>query len=639
VQGSSVPKSVDYLSLKDFIASDLANTSGASTYGKVEWEFEGEKGKFKARKNFLLDITTIDYLYEQTILHLGSQTNKSFIKPELGKMRIAVTGDIWSYFSQAWLNYLTGEVYLQWPGNTLDERIGEQTKRMEEMRKVALDAYALPFDFAAFDHQPQTPETKTLVYKFLIRGQINVPPEDKKEYDLVLGKTTDSFDHSKIIAQLGDKIERYPVQGGLPSGIRLTSLIGNYWNQTMTQISKNWLKEVGMTGELPSWLRGDDSAIYAKTYWGVLAMRLAYAGINAIGNDSKYGIHAGESEFLRVWYGLDKNYGYPNRAIPGLIQRKPWNSEPWDPEGVLKAQLSTIDTLSRRLARQFPELERIVCEDWSRIRKQSVRWLQLPTNLGGLGLLKFEGWTCDISWPRLKHPNITFTNLADRSYEHYQSIFPNWTLTTEELKEVQHSSLVDRTAADDIRGLGSVFRSSYKQALKEMSVAKWYKIDIKTDYLANLPLIADSLARISSHTELSTVITTVGTDFGMYAKHQKWWTEVQELAKIRKIKPVLLLQQFNMNMYVAMKKLERKGLHRGSALDYLFGKISGLSTSPLSPLLVSPIQSALSLSVENWVSSERKWNRETWSWYTSCVASYFAKALDRSKVSQDLFQW
>jgi len=639
VQGTSIPKVVDYLTLEEFIASDLATTGGASTYGKVEWEFEGERDKFKARKNFLLDITTAKYLADETMAHLGKQVNKSFIKPELGKMRIAVTGDIWTYFSQSWLNYLTGEVYLQWPGNTLDERIGEQTARMEEMRAAGKDGYTLPFDFAAFDHQPQTFEIETLARAYLERGISNVPADQLAIWRYVLDLTIVSFSHAVIVAQQGGIMSQYDIEGGVESGIRLTSLLGNYWNGVMTDIGKEWLRSVGLSSELKSWLRGDDSALYGSTYWTVLAMRLCYAGENAVGNDSKYGIHYEESEFLRVWYGREKNFGYPNRAIPGLMQRKPWGSEPWDPEGVIRAQLSTIDTLERRLNRKLDPLRRVVCQDWARIRKQSIRWLQVPSSLGGLGMLKFEGWVPSQAWPHVEHPKIKFTNIESDSFKIYQKQFLSYTLTDNELKQVQEQALIDKTASDDIRGLGSVFRDNYKRELEIMGVTTWSRVSIFHFQTEQLFQTAMSLNKISNQTGLVKAIDTVGSGFGNYIKVQKWWTETQAVARIREIKPMDELKIYNIRMYQAMKALERRGLHRSHALDYLFGKIAGLVVSPLSPLLSSAVQSALSLAIEPWVLSHGRWTRETWGWFTSTISQWYAEMLDKSPLSQELFQW
>jgi hypothetical protein len=640
VQGDSVPQTVEYLTLAQYIESDLASTAGASTFGKVEWEFEGETGKFKARKNFLLDITTVQYLADETMAHLGVQVNKSFIKPELGKMRIAVTGDIWSYFSQSWLNYLCGGVYLKWPGNTMDERIEQQADRMKEMHDAAQGGYPLPFDFAAFDHQPTTDEVQILSRNYLSRGRINVPEEGTHLWERIFKATITSFSKAVIIARDAGEMKEYQVQGGLPSGIRLTSLIGNYWNTTMTQIAKDNLSHLGMHDVPKSWLRGDDSAIYSRSYWGSLLMRLSYAAINAVGNDSKYGIHYQQSEFLRVWYGETKCFGYPNRALPGIIQRKPWNSEPWDPEGVISAQLSTIDTLERRLGRKLDDLKFVVCQDWSRIRKQSTRWLQAPKTIGGLGLMPFEGWIPSKPWPTVEHPRIRFTNVDPNGYMHYEKEFSEWHLSVDQLKEIQSTRMIQKAASDDIRGLGMKFRSQYKLALSELGLIEWRKADIKAFPTGQLTGGAKSLSAVSSPEFLGRIIRNRAGGFGEYRKMEKWWTTVQEVATVRKdIRPIKELSKYNPDMYQELRRLERKGLHRGAALDYMFGKISGLVFSPLSPLLVQAVESALSLNVETWATSTQKWNRETWAWYTSTIANWYARELNRSQLALHYFQW
>lgn len=639
VQGSSVPGHVKFMTLEEYIGSDLAQTGGASTFGKIEWEFEGEEGKFKARKNFLLDIATAKYLAEQTMEHLGYQVNKSFIKPELGKMRIAVTGDIWSYFSQSWLNYLAGAVYLQWPGNTMDERIGQQTERMFDMRKAADKAYPLPFDFAAFDHQPQTSEVEVLSRSYLERGIVNVPFEHLDVFNKVLNSTVVSFSHATIVAREGDETKDFKVEGGLPSGIRLTSLVGNYWNSTMTLIAKENLQRMGVTEKLTSWLRGDDSAIYAKTYWSSLLMRLSYAAINAVGNDSKYGIHWQQSEFLRVWYGTKKCYGYPNRAIPGIIQRKPWGSEPWDPEGVIAAQLSTVCTLERRLDRNLDWLRDVLCLDWSRIRHQTTRWLRLPRTLGGLGMLSFQGWVSSKPWPSVDHPKIKFKNIEPDSWNVYAQRYEEWGLTENEAREIQQETMISKAASDDIRGLGKVFRDKYKTELKMLGTVEWRRVDIKVFPTESLSGGARLLGSLNSKLMLEQVMRSKAATFGEFQRLAQWWKELQTVCRYRDLKPVLELQKYNASAYMELRRLERKGLHRAAALDYMFGSIRGLVVGRLNPLLSGIVEAAMSHSVEAWALGAKKWNRETWSWFTSTVANWYGESLNESQLSQTLFQW
>lgn len=635
VQGNSTPKAVEYMTLTQFIASDLANTHGASTWGKIEWSYGEEKGKFKARKNFLLDIASPEYLAEQTMLNLGKQTNKSFIKPELGKMRIAVTGDIWTYFSQAYLNYLCGGVYLRWPGNTLDESVLEQAERMWEMFKAAELCYGLPFDFAGFDHQPEKDEVKILVGKYLGRGKVNVPMDRVKDWETIFKGTIEGFDNSVMVAQDKGQIMKFGIKGGVQSGIRLTSLLGNYWNSTVTQSCKRFIKGLGLQYDYPSWLRGDDSAIFGKTYWHALIFRLAYAGINAVGNDSKYGIHFQQSEFLRVWYA-DRAYGYPNRALPSITQRKPWSSDPWDPEGVIKAQLVTVDTLERRMQSTYPVLRKSVAQDWSRIRKQSVRWLELPSTLGGLNILPFTGFIPNKTWPRVEHPQVKMQTGAG-SEMRYEERFKEWNPTQGELTQIQQGRMNTKAVADDIRGLGHIFREKYSEELETIKEVEWTKIDLKTFKIDGLDETTRLLNTLENPADLRYMWTMPIDAYGSFRNEENWWKDVCEMARIRKgIRPIEELKNRNIACYTLIRTLERKGLHRAQALDFAFGKVSGILIGSLHPLLAHVVERQVAKTI---MTASHKWDRVTLGWFTSTVAGVFGNSLKMSPLSQKMFLW
>jgi hypothetical protein len=624
------------MSLGEYIASDLATTSGASTFGKVEWEFEGEKGKFKARKNFLLDITTVEYLEAETIRNLGKQVNKSFIKAELGKMRIAVTGDLWSYFSQSWLNYLCGGVYLKWPGNTLDEDVAVQTKRMAVMLEWIMSGYSLPFDFAGFDHQATTDEERIQVRDYLSRGMVNVPLGAQHFWRSVLEATVDSFSNATMLIRDNEKVIREPITGGVESGIRLTSLCGNYWNNTMTSISKDLCARCGLEDNLQSWLRGDDSAIVAHTYWGALAMRLAYAAINAVGNDSKYGILRANSEFLRIWYGEDRCYGYVNRSLPGVLQRKPWGGEPWDPEGVVRAQIEAINTCTRRTGRDNSDLIRMVSREWSMIRGKDTNWLALPIGLGGLGLLPFRGRIPDLNWPKLKHPTVKVTNLEPTSYERYARGKEEWAPTIEELKTIQETTISSKMASDDVRGLGHVFRDSYKKQVKEMGKEEWITYRPTAVPLVELQSIALKLSSIESVPSLAHTISDRPGDFGIAKPIERWWGQLKEMAAVRRDLNIMKeLRGHDLRVWQAVKRWEKRGLHRADALDYVFGKIGGLMVGTLHPLLTAAIESTLAHAVRPW----GKWKREAWGWFTGTFAWMMSAELASSALAKRLFRW
>lgn len=639
VQAGANADKVEYLSLHDYIASELATTKGASTFGKVEWSFNGETGHFKARKNYLLDITTVEYLTEQTILHLGKQVNKSFIKAELGKMRIAVTGDLWTYFSQSWLNYLCGGSYLKWPGNTLDEDISLQTRRMADMLEVINSGYSLPFDFALFDHQPTTEEEKIQSRAYLSSGERNVPTSELSFWNQVVESSVDSFANATLIVRdpKTQRVIEMAIEGGVESGIRLTSLLGNYWNSTMTLIAKDLCHDAGLRDEIPSWLRGDDSAIRTETYWASLAMRLAYAGINAVGNDSKYGIHKGESEFLRIWYGHDGCAGYPNRALPGLMQRKPWASEPWDPEGVLRAQIETIYTLERRTGRKCDDLRNVITREWSKIRGRDTRWLQLPETLGGLNILPFRGDVIGTAWPKVDHPKIEFTNIQTGSEGRYAKGLEQWRPTEKELKEIQHMSLMSKTASDDVRGVGTIFRDKYKKDLADMATGEWRKVKVGHFSIEGVKTEGARVVRLENVSDLTRAISDRPGDFGIGKRIEKWWGDLKRMSSVRKgLKMMDELKAKDIGVWGTIKRLEKRGLHRSSAIDFVFGKISGVLVGKLHPLLSSVIHSALARVT---MLNNAKWSRETWGWFTSTISFGLANDLGESELVHKLFRW
>ncbi|KAL1466843.1 hypothetical protein MTO96_026369 [Rhipicephalus appendiculatus] len=136
--------------------------SGSSSIRRVEYEVEvdGERrrGHFKARKNLILDVFPFDDLVERVRQH-DSQENKALVKSEFGKVRLAVSAPLDVYLQQGFLYGVSGSAYLSWPGNTPEESVGEEMRRTERtFVQMASGAYALPYDFARFDHQPTTDE-------------------------------------------------------------------------------------------------------------------------------------------------------------------------------------------------------------------------------------------------------------------------------------------------------------------------------------------------------------------------------------------------------------------------------------------------------------------------------------------------
>lgn len=149
-----------------FIRAGRWERAGSSSIGRVEISFvtDGKlaRKRFKSRKNFLLDLYTAESLYNRC-LAMTEQANTALIKSELGKIRIAVASPVEHYLMYSWLLSKTGSFYTARWGNTLEETPVQEGARMWRIsRMLRRGLYALPFDYAKFDHQPTSDEIRAI---------------------------------------------------------------------------------------------------------------------------------------------------------------------------------------------------------------------------------------------------------------------------------------------------------------------------------------------------------------------------------------------------------------------------------------------------------------------------------------------
>ncbi|KAL1479037.1 hypothetical protein MTO96_052194 [Rhipicephalus appendiculatus] len=159
--------------------------SGSSLIGRVDYEVEvdgeGRKGHFKARKNLVLDVYPFEDLVQRVRKH-NTQDNRALVKSEFGKIWLAVSAPLEVYLQQGYLYNVSGSAYLSWPGNTLEESVAAEMWRTERtFVRMASGAFALPYDFARFDHQPTTDEVVTFQSITFDRALENaLPPHNEK---------------------------------------------------------------------------------------------------------------------------------------------------------------------------------------------------------------------------------------------------------------------------------------------------------------------------------------------------------------------------------------------------------------------------------------------------------------------------
>lgn len=378
-----------YTTFSQFVQSCKWSTSGASSVGRGTLTLpDGTTTKFKCRKNNVVDFVSLDQLTTDAIAS-QSQVNTTIVKSELGKIRIAVAGDMYTYLKMAWIDSLLGGTYYEWEGAVHDEDFLSTTKRLNEMLSACAHFFGLPYDFDGFDHQPLTEELVGIVSFLIEVARVVVPPEGLPEFDTIASSIVKGFNDAVLVCRYEGEEATYPVTGGLCSGLFWTARIGDAWNMVVTFLVRQVLKLLTRQDFALNYIKGDDSGVFTKTWQqGVLA-DLAYKIVGAVGGEGKYSLQAGKMEFLRVWFE-HRCDGYPARVLPGLNQRKPWTSEPWTPTMELQAIYNQIRTLRRRVPADRVSAVNLV---WRGLRHAWCRSHNLPdavcwtsTRMGGLGI-------------------------------------------------------------------------------------------------------------------------------------------------------------------------------------------------------------------------------------------------------------
>jgi len=574
-----------YITFEEYITNGEWLTSGSSSIGHVHWEMDSKTGHFKARKNMLLELYTPQQIIDLVNNWDGVLYSKAIIKNELGKVRIAVASNLEAYLTESYLVRLTGHIYKGWEGITLDENPNEYIKRAKDTQKLlSQGAFCLPFDYAGFDRQPQTWEVQKIVSYYANHNASNVPPQDRSRITAMLSKTLKSYSHSVLLGTNAGKTKEYTVEGGVPSGVRLTSLVGNVWNAVMTRIARDRVKAIlGYDPVLQVSLRGDDSLIVCKTGIECYMVRLAYQSINAIGNNLKFGITQSEGEFLRSVYTPTKVTGWVNRAIPSITQRKPWNPEPWTPNSEPKILHDNIDLMMRRIGLKDSRLHHAAKMKWSHYVHQSYKWLELPVRLGGFGLYEWDGWVPDRRLPSAQKPSIVVK-------EELIATAPTWIeLTATEVAQLAQTKMTSKMVADDIPGIQTTLTRKLKDKYKKTEIT-WEQHKVTTYKLPfnNITLAIGPTKIPKFHAKVDTQSTTNFPHLTQFLR------EYNEVANIKTI-PTLstYLPENYPSVWEMVSQLEKQGWHRTDAINLTLGKIPTEPTQNINPTLTPYVQQYL----------------------------------------------
>lgn len=463
---------VQWVSFDDYVLQTKWLTSGASSQGRLEFRTpDGQQHSVKARKNFLPDVMPLPELVALAKSREG-QAHTTIVKSELGKIRLAVAADIEGYLKMSWVNYLLNGAYRQWPGSTIDESTEVQTDRMITMLELCARSYGLPFDYAAFDHQPSTAEIKVIVQILCDAASANVPAAQLPAFRVISRSIVDSYDNAELTARDGEQKRTFHVEGGLMSGLRWTSVVGNAWNTVMTACVSKLLAGSGCdVGGVRRYIRGDDSAIFTPT--AALAMLYArgYEAVGVEGGKGKFSVKRHEMEFLRVWYA-ERCHGYVLRALPGITQRKPWSSAPWSEEMTLTALSEVCRTLRRR-GKDVAQVWLTLSAHWCSLHRLPRAICCVPRALGGLGLEPWDGRSLlSHHLPRIDKTGIEVTNMTDWRERQLATVAAEEgiVLDAQALKRVAQRQLMDVIAADDIPNISREYRQAWKRQVAALQI-------------------------------------------------------------------------------------------------------------------------------------------------------------------------
>lgn len=468
---SGLSKPAVYKTFDDYVRSGDWITQGASSRGRLEVHYQGDVFNVKCRKNMVPDAISVDDLIKYAYA-AKEQTSTAFAKCELGKVRIAVCSDLETYLKMNWIVSMSGRGYKDWKHVTRNEDAMMKLRRMRNMvKRCKAGLFGMAWDYEGFERQVKTDEMISVFERIVQAATANVPIGSKAQWDYLTDEVRQSFFQSYIISMDGS---RFHVTGGLPSGLYLTSIVGDGFNLTASTAVLQLLERIGVDPpeEEDIKIQGDDSSFMDRNVAKLQLIDWMLTRMNFVGGMGKFGITSGSTEFLRVAYSEYGARGYPARSIAGVVQRKPWSDSPMSELDVIESAIDTI-RICRRRGLLFDNAEDALLRIWCRKNKISYIAARTPRVCGGYGLWEPISDTRIRGLPTLNDTSgvkVTITTRwrEDRWHDKAQSYGIS-------LEQQQAQSLAQEDAAatvvgDEVKGVTKTVRMRWKEKLKRAVV-------------------------------------------------------------------------------------------------------------------------------------------------------------------------
>jgi hypothetical protein len=455
------------------------------------------------------------------------------------------------------------------------------------MLVVAENRWGLPFDFAGFDHQPSTHEVIEVA-----RAVYSACPSSTDVWAM-RNRVLNAFHNSHLVWHEDGARHKARVEGGLMSGLRLTSVVGNGWNTVMTMLTTSLLKQLGCDLPVRFWLRGDDSVLIFNTWAGAYLQRVAYAALHAIGHEAKFSILNSSFEFLRVRAAHGRLWGYWSRSLLGVVQRKPWNSDPWSEDA---AWIAAFDALAICRRRGSPDKHVSVAESvlknaWSHARRLPSAWLHVPKAMGGVGALPWSGQTVLGGGLRYApRPNVHIHITQTTPMLLWMQKGAAVGITEPEAMMLAQEDAQAVVASDDVPDVARVLR----RAVKIESVGRvgvYVTVPAHAKHLRRTAVAAAQLAAFSLQSQ-DLALPTVRS-FGRFAKLQPAWDAASRIARIRGVPASsVVLLDVTLKPVIDWLSHRSSAWHRTFLVDWAFGTLP-IGTSSINPAAASYIKKSL----------------------------------------------
>jgi len=279
---------------------------------------------------------------------------------------------------------MTGSTYKSWKWVTRQEGGEAKRSRMLQMIDACKTKFGMAWDYQGFERQVKTIEMMEIVSNMGKRGEHLIPHTDQGEWDELYSLMLSSFNKSVIITPDGKEID---VTGGLPSGLYLTSIVGDAIGLSAAEAARTMaiMLDCPPIDDEDIKIQGDDASYMHKAVVTLQVIDWCLSRMNWIAGSGKFGIVNGSTEFLRVSYDTEGAHGYLARSIASITQRKPWSDAPASDIESIQATIDGIETCNRR-GHMSKNLKDIILRIWCHKKKVSYIRARVPQISGGLGL-------------------------------------------------------------------------------------------------------------------------------------------------------------------------------------------------------------------------------------------------------------